>query len=112
AALARGAGLYKKNCSDCHGEDGRGQPPDEPPLAGNAMLTAPDPGNAILMVLQGGYAPGTRGNPRPYGMPPYAQALSEEDIAALLSYARQAWGNAAAPVDAQQVARVRGIPQE
>ena len=36
------------------------------------------------MVLNGGYPPGTIGNPRPYGMPPFAQTLSDDEIAAVV----------------------------
>lgn len=47
------------------------------------------------------------GNPRPYGMPPFGQSLSEADIAALATYVRSAWGNSAAPVTALAVQRLR-----
>ena len=52
------------------------------------------------MLRSGGFAPGTAGNPRPYGMPPFE--LNADDSAALLNYIRNAWGNqadAVAPVD-------------
>ena len=49
--------------------------------------------NPIRMVLNGGYPPGTAGNPRPYGMPPFAQRLSDDEVAAVVTYIRAAWGN-------------------
>ena len=55
----------------CHGDEGKGQPPAYPPLAGNQSITMSSPVNSIRMVLNGGYPPGTRKNPRPYGMPPF-----------------------------------------
>ena len=66
--------------------------------------------NAIRMVLNGGFPPGTAGNPRPYGMPPYGHELDDAQVAAVLTYVRTSWGNAAAPVTAQEVNRWRGAP--
>ena len=59
-------------------------------------------------MLGGGFAPATAGNPRPYGMPPFLQVLSDADIAAVLSHIRASWGNEAEPVSAVQVLRLRG----
>ena len=50
-----------------------GMPPHYPPLAGNQSIQMTSAVNAIRMVLNGGYPPGTAGNPMPYGMPPFAQ---------------------------------------
>ena len=56
--------------------------------------------NPIRMVLNGGFPPGTHGNPMPYGMPPFAQSLSDDEVAAVVTYIRTAWGNRGAPVSA------------
>ncbi|HBF49155.1 MAG TPA: alcohol dehydrogenase, partial [Massilia sp.] len=58
----------------CHGERGEGLGP-YPALAGNRALTLEEPVNAIRVVLNGGFAPATAGNPRPYGMPPFSHVL-------------------------------------
>ena len=50
-----------------------GMPPDYPPLAGNQSIQMESAVNPIRMVLNGGFPPGTAGNPMPYGMPPFAQ---------------------------------------
>jgi mono/diheme cytochrome c family protein len=63
--------------------------------------------NAIRSVLNGGYPPSTIGNPRPYGMPPYAQILSDGEVAMVLSYIRNAWGNRASLVTTPQVDKSR-----
>ena len=63
--------------------------------------------NLVHVVLEGGFPPSTHGNPRPFGMPPFATFLSNDDVADLLSYIRAAWGNGAAPVTALEVARYR-----
>ena len=66
--------------------------------------------NAIRMVLFGGYSPGTTGNPRPFGMPPYSLVLSDEEIAEILIYVRVSWGNAARPIRGEEVSANRGSP--
>jgi mono/diheme cytochrome c family protein len=58
-------------------------------------------------VLHGGFAPSTRGNPRPYGMPPFATVLSDADVAAVLTYVRSSWNNRAAPVTELAVGQQR-----
>jgi mono/diheme cytochrome c family protein len=63
--------------------------------------------NPIRMVLNGGFPPGTAGNPTPYGMPPFAQVLSDDEIAAVVTYIRSAWGNSGAPVSARQANDLR-----
>jgi mono/diheme cytochrome c family protein len=58
-------------------------------------------------VLGGGYAPSTAGNPRPYGMPPFGQALTDAEAAAVVSYIRNAWGNSGNLVSPVDVNRYR-----
>jgi mono/diheme cytochrome c family protein len=61
------------------------------------------PTNLVQAVLNGGFTPATAANPRPYGMPPFRQILDDREVAAVLTYIRQAWGNAAPPVSALDV---------
>ena len=63
--------------------------------------------NAIRMVLNGGYPPGTAGNPMPYGMPPFAHRMSDDEVAAVVTYIRTSWGNRGAPVSARQANELR-----
>lgn len=112
AFLQAGARLYDKHCAECHGADGRGAPPAYPPLAGNRALTMQDAANPIRLVLNGGFPPGTRGNPRPYGMPPFSHTLNDVEVAQVVSYLRSAWGNNAAPVTSADVNRYRSVPLE
>jgi mono/diheme cytochrome c family protein len=93
-----GAGIYRRHCGDCHGADGLGKPYVYPALAGNRLVTATSANNALKTVLFGGFAPSTTTNPRPYGMPPYAQRLSSTEVAAVLTYVRSSWGNDAPAV--------------
>jgi mono/diheme cytochrome c family protein len=103
-----GAELYKTHCAACHGEDGAGVAGAYPALAGNRAVVLSPPANLIHMVLRGGFLPVTAGNPRPFGMAPYATVLSDADVAEILSYLRASWGQRGAPVSTLEVARYRG----
>jgi mono/diheme cytochrome c family protein len=108
--MLRGARVYKDRCVQCHQDGGEGVPRIYPPLADNEAIVMRNPVNAIRMVLNGGFPPSTAGNPRPYGMPPFAQLLSDEDVASVVTYVRGSWGNAAAPVSSVEVSAARGVP--
>lgn len=104
----RGLKIYGEHCAQCHGEQGLGIAGAYPPLAANRAVTLSSPANLVQVVLAGGFAPATAGNPRPFGMPPYATVLSDSDVAAVLTYIRSAWGNSAAPVNELAVTLQRG----
>ena len=106
----RGAALYKHYCADCHGDDGKGASNIYPSLAENRAVTMSSPLNTIRMILSGGYAPVTQGNPRPYGMPPFAQTLNDNQIADVANYVRNSWGNRAESIHPQEVDRDRNTP--
>ena len=110
--LKQGFKLYEQQCAACHGADGKGAPPAYPPLAGNRSLAVEVPMNPVRMVLNGGYPPGTAGNPRPYGMPPFGTTLSDSEVAAVVSYIRASWGNQGGPVSPDYVTRLKGTPVE
>jgi mono/diheme cytochrome c family protein len=105
-----GARIYRDRCAQCHQAAGEGVPRVYPPLAGNDAILMRNPVIAIRMVLNGGFPPSTRGNPRPYGMPPFAHVLGDGELAAVVTYIRGAWGNRAAPVSTLEVASARGVP--
>lgn len=104
---SRGGKLYEQHCAQCHGPAGEGAAGLYPPLAGNRAVSMDSAANLIRIVQGGGYLPATAGNPRPFGMPPFAHVLDEADTAAVLSYVRGAWGNDAAPVTPLEVLRLR-----
>lgn len=112
AAPARaGAKLYEQHCVQCHGEQGRGVPGAYPPLAGNRAVTMASTANLVQVVLNGGYAPATAGNPRPFGMPPFVLVLNDTELAELLTYLRSAWGHQASAVTPTEINRMRGENQ-
>jgi mono/diheme cytochrome c family protein len=108
--LQQGKKIYTENCAKCHAENGLGKPPAYPPLATNQSIQMPSAVNPIRMVLNGGYPPSTEGNPHPYGMPPFAQSLSDTEVAAVVTYIRMSWGNHGTPVSPQQVSNLRSAP--
>jgi mono/diheme cytochrome c family protein len=110
ATLELGEALYRRHCEDCHGAEGLGGPPHWPALAGNRAVTSASPVNLVRSLLHGGFAPATRTNPQPYGMPPFGPQLDDAEAAALATWLRQAWGHRASPVDARTVNALRPVP--
>ena len=106
-AGSRGAALYERFCSDCHGKDGAGVPGIYPALAGNRAVTLAIPANLIRIVSDGGFPPSTPGNPMPFGMPPFAPQMQSTEIAEVITHIRQAWGNTASTVTSTDVTRSR-----
>jgi mono/diheme cytochrome c family protein len=124
--LRQGAALYSQHCATCHGEDGKGVQEAEiaqspastpaqrliPSLAANRAVSLSSSANLVRIILAGGFAPATPGNPSPYGMPPFVHVLTDEEIAAVATYIRASWGNQAPPVSASQViTQRRGVLQ-
>lgn len=103
-----GTEVYEQHCASCHGKQGQGEPGIYPALAGNRAVTMEPGVNVLRTILQGGFAPATAAHPRPFGMPPFAVALSDAEIAAVASHVRQQWGNTASPLTAFEVSRARG----
>lgn len=106
-AMQAGGRLYQGNCVGCHGWDGKGETLIFPPLAGNAILLQPSAESLTRVVLEGAQAAGTKSAPTAPAMPSFAWKLNDGEVAALLTYIRNSWGNAAAPVSAVSVAKIR-----
>ena len=107
----KGAKLYEQHCAQCHGANGKGQQIGAvnayPALAGNRAVLSAQTVNLVQIVLNGGYAPATSGNPRPFGMPPFVLVLNDNEVAAILTHIRGAWGNRANAVTPLEVNRIR-----
>jgi mono/diheme cytochrome c family protein len=94
-----GRTIYTNLCMACHQEDGQGRENIAPALVGSSfVLGAPTVPSRILLNGK----EGTVGL-----MPPLGSALSDDQIAAVLTYARRSWGNEGSAVDAQMVAATR-----
>jgi mono/diheme cytochrome c family protein len=107
AVLTGGAKLYDQHCAQCHGDQGQGVANAYPALAGNRAVTMPQTANLVQIVLNGGYAPATQGNPRPFGMPPFVLVLNDTEVAEVLTHIRSTWGNQAGAVTELDVNRIR-----
>lgn len=98
--LSEGEAIYNSVCIACHQPGGEGIAGIFPALNGNPLITQEDPAYPITTVLNG------RG-----GMPRFAGSYDNDQIAAVLTYLRQAWDNDAGPVSPDQVEAIRN-PEE
>jgi mono/diheme cytochrome c family protein len=98
--------LFAENCLTCHQEDGKGVRGTFPPLAGNPKITGPSD-ELIKIVLSGLDGPIVV-NETDYdqAMPPQ-NYLNDKQIADILTYIRNAWGNKASPINSIDVGKVR-----
>ncbi|ODU12706.1 MAG: hypothetical protein ABS91_01535 [Thiobacillus sp. SCN 64-35] len=104
---ALGASVYGNNCVSCHQATGKGLPGAFPPLAGNPAVTDADPTTHIKVVLNGLQGKVIDGVTYTTQMPPWADLLSDAQIAAVINHERSSWGNHAPNVTAKDVARLR-----
>ncbi|WP_411878756.1 c-type cytochrome [Polaromonas sp. YR568] len=111
-SAVRGAKLYEQHCAQCHGGKGEGIPNAYPALAGNRAVTMGQAVNLVQIVLNGGYAPATAGNPRPFGMPPFVLVLNDADMGLVLTHIRQSWGNRASEITPLEVNRIRASSKQ
>jgi mono/diheme cytochrome c family protein len=102
-----GKSVYQTNCIACHQANGLGVPGAFPPLAGSEWVTGSEE-RLVRIVLHGLQGPITvKGNEYNNVMAPLGAVLKDEQIANVLSYIRQEWGNTAPDVEAASVARIR-----
>ena len=104
---APGQLLYSKHCLSCHQADGGGVPNMQPAIAGGTWVKG-DARALAMFVMSGGFDSAARkdsdmGNV----MPPFRQ-LPDADLASILSYIRQKFGDGGLPVSAADVAEARG----
>lgn len=108
---ATGQRIYSTVCIACHQPTGQGLPPMFPPLSGSDWVNVKKPDRMIRMVLHGFTGPFTL-NGKPFAspaplMPPQGGALSDEQIAGVLTYVRSNFGNKAGPVSPAEVKAIR-----
>jgi mono/diheme cytochrome c family protein len=97
--LPGGEKIYSENCSDCHRANGAGLPNTFPALHGNSFVQG-DPDRLISLVLNG--RKGELGR-----MPAWKNKLDDRQVAAVVSYIRQAWSNQAPAVTPEMVGSQR-----
>jgi len=95
--LAKGEQVYATNCAACHQANGQGLPGAFPALAGSAIATGPAAGHMdIVMHGKSGTA-----------MAAYKDLLNDADLAAVITYERNSWGNSASVVQPSAVKAAR-----
>lgn len=102
-----GAAVYAAQCMSCHKETGAAAPPYIPALAGNPTVLDKDPASLINIVLNGSAPLVVKGSPAPYRMPQYRAQMSDQQIADVVTFIRNGWGNSAPPVSAGAVENLR-----
>lgn len=107
AAMKAGEAIYMDACSACHGRDGGGVEGMFGRLDGSAKANSADPITLIRIVLEGARSQPSDRYPSPISMPAFDWKLSDQEVADVLTYVRQSWGNSAASVAAEEVGDLR-----
>jgi mono/diheme cytochrome c family protein len=107
-----GAGLYQAFCIKCHKESGNGEPGKFPKLAGNSSILSEDATSLVHLLLMGSKTAQTKAGPNPQEMPAFAEKFSDRQIAEVLSFIRNSWGNKAPPVAVREVSVLRRALQQ
>ena len=99
---------FEATCGICHQPDGMGKPGQFPPLAGSEWANGA-PNRLIRIPLVGLVGPVTvKGQSWNFSMPGLGAAVSDEDLALILSYVRHSWGNKGGEISPEQVKAIRG----
>ncbi|MFM0323223.1 cytochrome c [Caballeronia glebae] len=106
-ATSNGELTYLDNCAACHRTSGAGYGGTFPMLGLNPVVNSDNPSSLITLVLKGGQMPWTKAAPTHYGMPGFADRLTDRDIADVLTFVRSSWGNRAPAVTDAQVKTLR-----
>jgi mono/diheme cytochrome c family protein len=105
--VRHGQEVYEKVCALCHNTDGKGKPNQAPPFVGSEFVLG-NPNRLIHIPLLGLTGPVTvNGDPWNLSMPNMGASLSDDDLAAVLTYMRMSWGNKASVISSEQVKAVR-----
>jgi mono/diheme cytochrome c family protein len=107
AFISRGKVVFESVCALCHGADGLGKPAQAPPLAGSEWVS--DPADRVIRIALHGLsgAIAVKGQEWNLAMPAMGASLPENDLAAVLTYIRQAWGNRFPAVSVEEIRAVK-----
>lgn len=107
ATVVAGEKIYRQRCLSCHLVDGTGVERNSPPLAGSPRVNG-EPSRLVTLVLRGMRGPQTYNGITYNGvMPAWKSDLDSKQVAQVLTYIRQAWGNSSPPVTWEYVDRIR-----
>jgi mono/diheme cytochrome c family protein len=105
--MKSGAQIYADECSACHASDGKGAAGLFPSLGGSSVVQQTDPTSVLHVVLRGALSVGTKPAPTAPAMPQFGWILNDDQVAAVVTYIRNSWGNSAPPVSADNVGKTR-----
>jgi len=105
---ASGALLYMEQCAACHRLDGKGAPRIFPALAGNSIVFAEDPSSLIQVTLAGGEMATTAHDVMTFTMPEFYH-LKNQELADVLNFIRNSWGNHGSHISTRDVATMRRV---
>lgn len=110
--MVTGAALYVDNCSACHRRDGQGVTGMIPALAGNGVLVQSGAETLVRVVIAGARSAATAAEPTAPAMPSFGWRLNDAQVADVVTYMRNSWGNAAPAVtpDVVRGMRARLVP--
>jgi mono/diheme cytochrome c family protein len=101
ADMRLGEAVFVQRCAICHAKNA-----DYPSLKDNSVVVQPDPTTLIRVILQGSQSVATQHVPAGFSMPSFP-VLRDEELAALVTYIRNSWGNAADPVSKRRAKQIR-----
>jgi len=112
-AMTSGEAIFIDACAGCHQASGEGSPRAFASLKGSSIVQSQNAVTVIRVILQGARASSTDARPTPFTMPEFAWKLTDIQVANVVTYIRNAWGNLAPPVTERQVLALRSkISQE
>lgn len=106
-SMKSGKFIYNAQCAACHKQDGDGIPGMFSKLGGSGVATSDNATSLVKLILEGGQAVSTDEHPTAQAMPAFDWKLSDGQVAAVATYVRNAFGNAASPVSADTVKQQR-----
>jgi mono/diheme cytochrome c family protein len=107
AAGTKGQTVYQQACATCHMADGSGVPSLQPAIDGGNRVVVGDPSMLIAVILKGAQNALPADRERYSNQMPTFETLTDDEIAAVLTYIRSSFGNKASPITPKQVAAVR-----
>jgi cytochrome c oxidase subunit II len=97
--LQEGRELFESVCADCHRVNGEGLPPAFPALNNSPLVTG-EPSGPVNVILNGRKAKGGT-------MPAWKDRFDDHQLAAIVTYIRQAWNNKANPINPEMIGELR-----
>ena len=111
AGALKGKAAFEANCAACHQATGKGLPGAFPPLAGSDGLKGKKPSQVAEVVLKGLHGPVVVNGVTYNNVMPPQSGINDADIAAIVTYVLNQWGNPGGSISADEVKALRGKPR-